>query len=107
VIASELVASIREALFGLPDHRKGELKRPSWGRTDRPLGGTQYHRSKTIYCRQCSTRTLSNGETQYTHTVATPVIVGPEQPQVFALPPAFVTPQDGQEKRNCELNAAT
>ena len=35
------------------------------------------------------------------------MIVAPGQVQVFALPPAFVRPQDGQAKQDCELNAAT
>ena len=69
--------------------------------------GTQYHCSNTIHCPCCSTRTLSNGQTQYFHTAVTPVIVAPGQSAVFALPPAFVTPQDGQEKQDCELNAST
>jgi hypothetical protein len=71
------------------------------------LDGTQYHSSTKIHCRCCSTRTLKNGETLYFHTAVTPVIVAPGQPRVFALPPAFVTPQDGQEKQDCELNAST
>ena len=71
------------------------------------LDGTQYHSSESIHCAQCSTRTLSNGKTQYYHVAVTPVIVAPGQAQVFALPPAFVRPQDGQAKQDCELNAAT
>jgi hypothetical protein len=71
------------------------------------LDGTQYYCSKTIHCPQCSTRTLSNGEVVYSHSAVTPVIVAPQQPRVFALPPAFVTPQDGHEKQDCELNAST
>jgi hypothetical protein len=69
--------------------------------------GVQYHSSKTIHCPQCSTRTLSNGQTHYSHTAVTPAIVAPGHVSVFALPPAFVTPQDGAEKQDCELNAAT
>ena len=69
--------------------------------------GVQYHSSKTIHCPQCSTRTLSNGQTHSSHTAVTPAIVAPGQAGVFALPPAFVTPQDGAEKQDCELNAST
>jgi hypothetical protein len=71
------------------------------------LDGTQYHSSESIQCEHCSTRTLSNGKTQYYHVAVTPVIVAPGHAQVFALPPAFVRPPDGQAKQDCELNAAT
>jgi hypothetical protein len=32
--------------------------------------------------------------------------VKPGQAQVFPLPPEFITPQDGQEKQDCERSAA-
>jgi len=71
------------------------------------LDGTEYHCSEAIHCPQCSTRTLANGKTQYYHTALTPVILAPGQATVFPLPPAFVAPQDGQAKQDCELNAGT
>jgi len=37
---------------------------------------------------------------------ATPTIVKPGSNKVIALPPEFVTPQDGAEKQDCELNAS-
>ena len=36
----------------------------------------------------------------------TPVIVAPGHEKVIALPPEFVTPQDGHDKQDCELAAA-
>ncbi|WP_006788704.1 hypothetical protein [Thiorhodospira sibirica] len=63
------------------------------------LEGTQYHRSTKISCPCCSTRTRKNGQMRYFHSAVTPVIVAPRQPQVFACPPAFVMPQDGQEQK--------
>ena len=71
------------------------------------LDGTQYHRSNKIHCPSCSTRTFKNGQTEYFHKAVTPVIVAPGQPNVFPLPPAFVTPQDGDKKQDCEIKAAT
>lgn len=68
--------------------------------------GTEYHSSCAIHCPHCSTRPLSNGQTQYYHVAVTPVVVAPEQAQVFPLPPAFVSPQDGHLKQDCELTAA-
>jgi hypothetical protein len=38
--------------------------------------------------------------------VVTPVLVAPGNAYVIPLPPEFVTPQDGQEKQDCELAAS-
>src|SRR5215210_2550113 len=69
------------------------------------LDGTQYFASKQIHCPQCSQRQLANGQTQYFHSVLTPVLVHPGHPQVLALAPEFVVPQDGHEKQDCEIQA--
>ena len=71
------------------------------------LDGTEHHCSEAIHCPQCSTRTLGNGKTQYYHTALTPVVLAPGQATVLPLAPAFVVPQDGQAKQDCELNAGT
>lgn len=70
------------------------------------LDGTQYFASKKLHCPNCSQRVLSNGQTQYFHSVLTPVVVQPGNPQVLALEPEFIVPQDGQEKQDCEMAAA-
>lgn len=70
------------------------------------LDGTQYHRSSKISCPCCSTRTHKNGQITYFHQVLLPVLVFPEHRHVISLPPEFVTPQDGSEKQDCEVNAA-
>lgn len=70
------------------------------------LDGTHYFASEKISCAQCNHRVLANGHTQYFHTVVTPVLVQPDNPCVFALEPAFVEPQDGHAKQDCELQAA-
>lgn len=71
-----------------------------------PLDGTQYFSSQKIHCAQCSQRTLVNGETLYSHSVITPVVVKPGQPHVLPLEPEFILPQDGTTKQDCELTAA-
>jgi hypothetical protein len=53
-----------------------------------------------------STRTLTNGQTRHVHSAVTPALVAPGQATVFPLPPAFVTPQDGHLKQDCELAAS-
>jgi hypothetical protein len=70
------------------------------------LDGTTYFRSKKIHCPQCSQQVLSNGQTQYLHSVLTPVLVQPGRSQVLALEPEFIVPQDGHEKQDCEIAAA-
>jgi hypothetical protein len=70
------------------------------------LDGTEYFASNAICCPSCSTRTLANGKTQHDHVAVTPVLVAPGQAAVFPLPPAFVVPQDGHRKQDCELAAS-
>jgi hypothetical protein len=48
----------------------------------------------------------TNGKVSYSHKVLTPVVVAPGHPRVIALEPAFIVPQDGAKKQDCELNAA-
>lgn len=70
------------------------------------LDGTQYHSSNNILCENCSVKEHRNGQTSYSHTVITPVIVSPGRKQVLPLEPEFITPQDGHEKQDCETEAA-
>ena len=70
------------------------------------MDGTQYHSSSKIHCDHCSITEHKNGTVTYSHTVVTPVIVAPGNPRVIPLEPAFVTPQDGHEKQDCENAAA-
>jgi len=70
------------------------------------LDGTQYHSSNNIHCAECSVKEHRNGQTSYSHTVITPVIVAPGRKQVLPLQPEFITPQDGHQKQDCETAAA-
>jgi hypothetical protein len=70
------------------------------------MDGTEYFSSTQICCPQCSTRTLRSGDTQYFHSVVTPVIVCPGQTQVIPLVPELVRPQDGHDKQDGEKAAA-
>lgn len=69
------------------------------------LDGTEYFASQAIQCDHCSHRTHRAGRVTYFHQVITPVIVAPGKPEVIALPPEFITPQDGHEKQDCEQQA--
>lgn len=69
------------------------------------MDGTEYFSSQKIHCQNCSHRELANGKTNYFHRVLTPVIVQAGNENVISLEPEFITPQDGHEKQDCEIEA--
>jgi hypothetical protein len=69
------------------------------------LDGTWYFSSHKLHCPHCSCLEHKSGEVTYYHSAVTPVLVGPGQPEVIALRPEFITPQDGHPKQDCELAA--
>ena len=70
------------------------------------LDATWYFSSKNIHCPNCSCLRHADGQTTHYHSAITPVIVSPGHAQVVSLCPEFITPQDGQVKQDCEINAA-
>jgi hypothetical protein len=70
------------------------------------LDGVYYFTSQKISCPQCQTKEMAEGSILYTHSAITPVVVVPEGKHVLPYVPEFITPQDGAEKQDCELNAA-
>jgi hypothetical protein len=62
--------------------------------------------SKNIHCPNCSCLRHTDGQTTHFHSAITPVLVSPGHAQVVPLRPEFITPQDGQAKQDCEINAA-
>ncbi len=70
------------------------------------LDGVYYFSSQKISCSQCQTRQLDEGKIQYLHSALTPVIVAPNNKHVLPYVPEFIVPQDGEEKQDCEVNAA-
>ena len=62
--------------------------------------------SQNIHCPHCSCLRHADGQTTHFHSAITPVIVSPGHSQVVPLRPEFITPQDGQAKQDCEINAA-
>jgi len=69
------------------------------------MDGTEYFCSSKIHCCNCSHRERTNGTTNYYHSVLTPVIVQAGNEHVISLEPEFITPQDGHEKQDCEIEA--
>lgn len=70
------------------------------------LDGVTFFESTEIHCEGCLSREDRNGTMHYYHSAITPVIVKPGYPHVVALMPECIERQDGQEKQDCERNAA-
>ena len=70
------------------------------------LDATWYFSSQNLCCPNCSSIEHADGKTTRFHSAITPVIVSPGHSQVVPLRPEFITPQDGQIKQDCEINAA-
>jgi hypothetical protein len=70
------------------------------------LDATDYFSSKKIHCKNCSVQNHQNGTKTYSHKAITPVLVAPGNNKVISLPPEFITPQDGNNKQDCENAAA-
>lgn len=62
--------------------------------------------SENIHCPNCSCLRHADGQITHFHSAITPVIVSPGRSPVVPLRPEFITPQDGQSKQDCEINAA-
>lgn len=70
------------------------------------LDGTGYFSSERIHCPGCTVTNHRDGRISYTHTVLMAAVVKPNCPQVVALEPEFITPQQGHDTQDCELEAA-
>ncbi len=102
-VFDEAVAQLERTPGGLDVFRRLD------GRVLIALDGTQYHGSKTIHCRNCSTRLRGKGdtaETEYYHAMLGATLVAPGHDKVVPLPPEFMAPQDGVDKQDCENRAA-
>ncbi len=72
------------------------------------LDATWYFSSQSnnVCCPNCSCLKHADGKVTHFHSAITPVIVSPAHRQVVPLRPEFITPQDGEVKQDCEINAA-
>lgn len=70
------------------------------------LDGVWYFSSQNIDCPKCSKIKQENGTIINYHSAITPVIVTPAIKQAIPLCPEFITPQDGNKKQDCEINAS-
>ncbi len=70
------------------------------------LDGVEYFCSHKVHCEQCLTRHHRDGTISYYHQMLGAAIVHPDFPEVIPLPPEPIQRQDGQQKNDCERNAA-
>jgi hypothetical protein len=71
------------------------------------LDGTKYFTSQNIHCPSCLERANSkSGIITYSHQMLGAALVHPDRQEVIPLAPEPIIRQDGQEKNDCERNAA-
>jgi hypothetical protein len=70
------------------------------------LDGVWFYQSKNISCGHCLRQKLKDGETLYYHSMIAAALVKPGHQTVLPLEPEFIRNEDGQEKQDCERNAA-
>ena len=70
------------------------------------LDGTEYHCSQEIFCPNCSHRKRGKDKVEYFHSMLAATVVAPGHNLAIPLEPAFIVPQDGHDKQDCESRAA-
>ncbi len=72
------------------------------------LDGTDtFSSDSAIHCPSCHVSHRSDGSVLHRHIAVTPALVAPGEPRVVPLPPEFVVREDGREKQDCEIRAAS
>lgn len=69
------------------------------------IDGTGQFASSKIACPECCVKQRKSGP-EYYHQLLAAVLVHPERKTVLALMPEAITHQDGEQKNDCERNAA-
>jgi len=69
------------------------------------LDGVWYHASEKIHCKRCLHKT-KDGVTTYYHTILAGTIVKPGETAVLPVMGEMIGNEDGDDKQDCERNAA-
>ena len=77
-----------------------------WGEYLCPIDGTQYFSSNNIHCEHCLKTEHKNEGIIYSHKVLQAGIMHPDKRQIIPLMPEEIRNEDGQNKQDCEINAA-
>lgn len=71
-----------------------------------PLDGTGFFSSPSVHCNCCCEKHHRNGDVTYSHQMLVGSIVHPNRRQVLPIGFEPIVKSDGQEKNDCERNAA-
>jgi hypothetical protein len=70
------------------------------------LDGTGHFFSSALHCPGCMRKTHADGTVTYYHQLLGAALVHPDKAEVLPLAPEPICNQDGQQKNDCERNAA-
>ena len=70
-----------------------------------PIDGSQYFSSQKVSCPQCLSKECKDG-THYSHQILQSAIVKPGVKEIIPMFPEAIQNSDGEEKQDCEINAA-
>ena len=70
------------------------------------LDGTGFFASSSVSCPQCCVKTTRKDEERYYHQLLGGALIHPDHKEVLPLAPEPIVRADGQEKNDCERNAA-
>lgn len=71
-----------------------------------PMDGSQFFGSEDIFCEHCLTKKHGDGHISYSHQVLQGGLMHPDQSEVIPFMPEPISNEDGQDKQDCEMNAA-
>jgi hypothetical protein len=71
-----------------------------------PMDGSEFFSSEDIHCEHCLTKTHRKDKKTYSHQVLQGGIMHPDQAQVIPFMPEPISNEDGEDKQDCEMNAA-
>ena len=70
------------------------------------IDGVHYHSSDKVHCQCCLTKHRKNGTTTYHHAALQGAFMHPNHRQVIPTMPEAILNTDGNDKQDCEINAA-
>ncbi len=70
------------------------------------IDGAEHFSSQKVHCEHCLTKEHKSGQVTYSHSMLAAVMVHPHKREVLPLDAEAILRQDGQEKNDCERNAA-
>lgn len=70
------------------------------------IDGVEHFSSQKVHCEHCLRKEHKSGEVTYSHSMLAAVMVHPHKREVLPLDAEPILRQDGEEKNDCERNAA-